>query len=94
MFTPKLDTKTVHHPAVASQFEAGATDAQLRLADRITAFAGSMTLVYIRVLVFATLIVLKRSPWPCADAGRLARSNFPLDVRDDRAEPPGGVPAG
>jgi uncharacterized membrane protein len=65
MFTPKLDTKTVHHPAVTSQFERRAADGQLRLADRITAFAGSMTFVYIHVLVFATwMIVLERSPWP------------------------------
>jgi uncharacterized membrane protein len=65
MFAPKLDTKTVHHPAVASQFERRAGDAQLRLADRITAFARSMTFVYIHVLVFATwMIVLERSPRP------------------------------
>ena len=65
MFTPKLDSKTPHHPAVTSQFERRTADAQLRLADRITAFAGSMTFVYIHVLVFATwMIVLERRPWP------------------------------
>jgi uncharacterized membrane protein len=65
MSTLKPDTKAVHHPAVASQFEARATDAQLRLADRITAFAGSMTFVYIHVCLFAAwMIVLERSPWP------------------------------
>ena len=56
MPTPKLDTKTVHHPVVDSQFERRASDAQLRLADRITAFAGSMPFVYLHVLVFATWI--------------------------------------
>ena len=65
MFTPTLDSKTEHHPAVVAQFERRAEDLQLRLADRITAFAGSMPFVYIHVLVFATwMIVLERSPWP------------------------------
>jgi uncharacterized membrane protein len=65
MLTPKHDTKPVHHPVVDSQFERRASDAQLRLADRITAFAGSMPFVYLHVLVFATwMIVLERSPWP------------------------------
>ena len=40
MLTPKHDTKPVHHPVVDSQFERRASDVQLRLADRITAFAG------------------------------------------------------
>jgi uncharacterized membrane protein len=65
MSTPTLDTKAAHHPAVNLEFERRAANAQLRLADRITAFAGSMTFVYIHVLVFATwMIVLERSPWP------------------------------
>jgi len=55
----------VHHPAVASQIERRASDAQLRLADRITAFAGSMNFVYLHVLVFATwMIVIEERPWP------------------------------
>ena len=65
MFPRRFDTTTVHHPAVASQFERRASDAQLRIADRITAFAGSMPFVYLHVAVFATwMIVLERSPWP------------------------------
>ena len=65
MFTPSLDSETEHHPAVVAQFERRASDAQLRLADRITAFAGSMPFVYIHMLVFATwMIVFERSPWP------------------------------
>ena len=42
-----------------------AADVQLRIADAITAFAGSMTFVYIHVVAFATwMLVFERSPWP------------------------------
>jgi uncharacterized membrane protein len=42
----------------AAQFE-------LRLADRITAFAGSMKFVYLHALAFALwMLVVERSPWP------------------------------
>ena len=42
-----------------------AADVQLRLADRITAFAGSMPFVYLHVVLFALWMVLfERSPWP------------------------------
>jgi uncharacterized membrane protein len=38
---------------------------QLRVADAITAFAGSMTFVYIHVGLFAVwMVVFERSPWP------------------------------
>jgi uncharacterized membrane protein len=37
----------------------------LRLADRITAFAGSMTFVYLHIFVFAVWIgLLEMYPWP------------------------------
>jgi uncharacterized membrane protein len=44
---PTLDPNVLHHPAVVAQFEKRANDAQLRIADRITAFAGSMNFVYL-----------------------------------------------
>ena len=44
---PKLDPNILHHPAVVTEFEKRASDAQLRIADRITRFAGSMHFVYI-----------------------------------------------
>ena len=60
-----LDTKVRHHPIVVEQLEKRAADVQLRVADRITAFAGSMTFVYIHALVFAVwMIVFEKSPWP------------------------------
>ena len=62
---PKLDPTTLHHPAVVDQFEQRASDVQLRIADRITAFAGSMNFVYLHVALFALwMLVFEKSPWP------------------------------
>jgi uncharacterized membrane protein len=62
---PELDPNVEHHPAVVAQFEKRASDAQLRIADRITAFAGSMNFVYLHVALFAAwMLVLEKSPWP------------------------------
>jgi uncharacterized membrane protein len=61
----KLDPNVQHHPAVVAQVEKRAANAQLRVADRITAFAGSMMFVYIHAVVFAVwMLVLEKSPWP------------------------------
>ena len=47
------------------RFEKRASDTQLRVADRITGFAGSMNFVYLHVALFALWIfVFERSPWP------------------------------
>ena len=55
----------VHHPVVVQQAAARYSDYQLRIADRITAFAGSMLFVYLHVALFAGwMLVLERSPWP------------------------------
>ena len=62
---PPLDPNVLHHPAVVSEFEKRASDAQLRLADRITGFAGSMQFVYLHAVLFAVwMLVFERSPWP------------------------------
>jgi uncharacterized membrane protein len=54
-----------HHPAVVTQFEQRAEDAQLRVADRITGFAGSMNFVYLHAALFTFwMLVLEKSPWP------------------------------
>ena len=61
----KLDPNVEHHPAVITQFEKRASDYQLRAADKITAFAGSMNFVYIHAVLFALwMLVFERSPWP------------------------------
>jgi uncharacterized membrane protein len=54
-----------HHPAVLAEFEERAEDVQLRIADRITAFAGSMWFVYIHAVVFVVwMLVFEKKPWP------------------------------
>jgi uncharacterized membrane protein len=53
------------HPAVLEHQAQRAASIQLRLADAITAFAGSMQFVYIHVAVFAVwMLFLEKSPWP------------------------------
>jgi uncharacterized membrane protein len=62
---PTLDPTIVHSPVVVKQLEKRASDLQLRVADRITAFAGSMNFVYIHALLFAIwMLVFEKSPWP------------------------------
>jgi uncharacterized membrane protein len=53
------------HPAILAHQADRAKDVQLRIADGITAFAGSMAFVYIHVVVFVTWMLLAEgSPWP------------------------------
>ncbi len=45
--------------------ERRSADLQLRVADMITKFAGSMIFVYVHILVFAVwMLVVEKSPWP------------------------------
>jgi uncharacterized membrane protein len=61
----RIDLDLRHHPVVLQQLEQRAADAQLRVADRITGFAGSMHFVYIHGLIFALwMLLLEKSPWP------------------------------
>jgi uncharacterized membrane protein len=54
-----------HHPAVAAKQAERAADLQLRIADWITTFAGSMPFVYIHVAVFAIwMLFIESKPWP------------------------------
>ncbi|MEZ0449173.1 DUF1003 domain-containing protein [Cellulomonas sp. ICMP 17802] len=54
-----------HHPVVAEQLKRRADDRQLRIADIITRFAGSMPFVYWHIAIFATwMLLLEPSPWP------------------------------
>jgi uncharacterized membrane protein len=62
---PHLDSNPRHSPVVVKQLEARASDIQLRVADAITAFAGSMMFVYIHIIAFAVwMLVFEKSPWP------------------------------
>jgi uncharacterized membrane protein len=50
---------------VVAHQRARAADLQLRIADAITAFAGSMTFVYLHAVIFAFwMFVLEADPWP------------------------------
>ncbi|HTQ17275.1 DUF1003 domain-containing protein [Mycobacterium sp.] len=55
----------IHHPAVLDEAKRRRDNLQLRLADRITAFAGSMNFVWIHAALFALwMLVLEKNPWP------------------------------
>ncbi len=57
--------QTRHHPVVEQHLARRAADIQLRVADAITAFAGSMPFVYIHAVVFAVwMLFVESSPWP------------------------------
>ena|SRR5438445_308920 len=59
------DPRTSHHPGYRKVAEHRAADVQLRVADAITRFAGSMPFVYIHAVVFGVwMLVLEKSPWP------------------------------
>ena len=54
-----------HHPAVLEQQAQRAQSVQLRIADWITVFAGSMNFVYIHIALFTIWMVFFESkPWP------------------------------
>ncbi len=54
-----------HHPAVLEEAKRRSDKLQLRLADHITAFAGSMNFVWIHAALFAVwMVVLEKNPWP------------------------------
>jgi uncharacterized membrane protein len=54
-----------HHPAVLEEAKRRSANIQLRLADRITAFAGSMNFVWIHAVLFVVwMVALEKNPWP------------------------------
>ena len=53
------------HPVVAATRAREAADVQLRVADAITKFAGSMPFVYLHAAVFALwMLFVEPNPWP------------------------------
>jgi uncharacterized membrane protein len=57
--------KATHHPIVLEEAERRSRDFQLRLADGITTFAGSMNFVWLHAALFAVwMLFLEKSPWP------------------------------
>ena len=60
-----MATRPMHHPVVDRVLAERYADLQLRVADRITAFAGSMPFVYLHAFVFGIwMLVFEKSPWP------------------------------
>jgi uncharacterized membrane protein len=58
--------KTLRHsPVVLEQQAQRAQDIQLRIADWITGFAGSMNFVYIHIVLFTVwMLFIESKPWP------------------------------
>ena len=62
-----LQAKTVppRHPALNEHTRRRAESVQNRIADAITAFAGSMAFVYLHIVLFALwMLVFEKRPWP------------------------------
>jgi uncharacterized membrane protein len=54
-----------HHPVVLALQAQRAADLQLRIADAITAFAGSMRFVYLHAILFTVwMLFFESNPWP------------------------------
>jgi uncharacterized membrane protein len=60
-----MTTTKSHHPVVDRMNALRHANVHLRLADRITAFAGSMPFVYLHAIGFgAWMVFFEKSPWP------------------------------
>jgi uncharacterized membrane protein len=62
---PQQAKTPLHHPVVAAHMARQASHLQVRIADAITRFAGSMLFVYIHAVGFAVwMLLVEGSPWP------------------------------
>jgi len=62
---PSHIVKESHTPVVVQEAERRAASIQLRIADAITSFAGSMAFVYVHIVIFAIwMIWFEKFPWP------------------------------
>lgn len=60
-----LKTGQTHHPAVVEEAIKRNQSIELRIADRITTFAGSMSFVWLHAALFAVwMLFFEKSPWP------------------------------
>jgi len=60
-----LPIRFQHNPVVLAEQEQRASDIQLRVADWITGFAGSMNFVYLHVVLFTVwMLFIESKPWP------------------------------
>src|SRR5260370_6717694 len=61
----RLQDTIQHHPVVLEEQAKRASDLQLRIADWITGFAGSMNFVYIHIAIFIIwMLFIESKPWP------------------------------
>src|SRR5476651_2321542 len=62
---PSNILKENHTPVVLQEAERRAASVQLRIADAITTFVGSMRFVYAHIVLFAvSMIFFEKFPWP------------------------------
>jgi uncharacterized membrane protein len=60
-----VESTPEHHPVVLEHQARRRADVQLRIADAITTFAGSMRFVYIHAIGFALwMLFVEKDPWP------------------------------
>jgi uncharacterized membrane protein len=63
MSEPSRDAE--HHPVVVAHRAQRGRHAQLRVADAVTAFAGSLPFVYLHAVAFAVwMLTVESNPWP------------------------------
>jgi len=59
------ESRIQHHPVVTAHKASRAADIQLRTADAVTSFAGSMRFVYLHAVGFAIwMLFVEKNPWP------------------------------
>ena len=60
-----LPIKLPQHPVVLEEQAQRAANIQLRIADWITSFAGSMNFVYLHIVLFTVwMLFIESKPWP------------------------------
>jgi uncharacterized membrane protein len=65
MTSSTADSAPRQHPAVVAHEELRLSNLQVRLADAITTFAGSMWFVYIHAIAFVGwMLYVEHDPWP------------------------------
>jgi uncharacterized membrane protein len=62
---PESTDSRPRHPVVLAYQAQRAADIQLRIADAITAYAGSMPFVYVHIVLFTVwMLFIEKNPWP------------------------------
>jgi uncharacterized membrane protein len=62
---PQQPNSPQQHPVVVAHRAARMANIQLRIADAITTFAGSMAFVYVHIVLFAVwMFLIESNPWP------------------------------